>query len=139
MNTHNLHDKTLLLVVSWFPHKGSSTSSPFIFSQINEIKNYFKKVVVISLNPFVPKFLQNPSFKKVFNAFGLSERWHNDIFSGHYCKDYKFSNVEVHFIPYFTLPFLWPWKYSGEVMLKNTLHAIKQKKIYFDLIHAHLE
>ena len=80
-----LTDKTLLIISNGYPSKdGKVTSSVFVKTQVNELKKYFKKIIIISPQPYFPKLLSNFSF--------ISKNFKNRAF----CFNYKYDNVEVY-------------------------------------------
>lgn len=117
----------LLVLTSRFPHAGDSISSSFVKKQIDSIKgrDFFDRIYIISLNPFVPKILSNFSF--------MNPRWKRDALA----TDYSYDNVEVYFAKYILLPFNFSRKNGGHRALKAANRIITNKRIDFDLIHAH--
>ena len=85
-----LKDSKLLVITDRYPHIKDSITSSFVKSQVDCLKNYIGKVYIISLTPFVPKFLSKFSF--------MNPRWRRDAFA----YDYKYDNVEVYFAKHFT-------------------------------------
>lgn len=120
-----LKDCNLLLITNRYPHTKDSMSASFVKGQVECLKDHFGKVYVISLTPFVPKFLSKFSF--------MNPRWKRDAFA----YDYKYDNVEVYFAKHFTLPFEHFRKKRGDVAFKVVNKIIQKEKIDFDLIHAH--
>jgi len=118
----------LLLITDRYPHNADPVSASFVYLQVDELKKYFNYIYVISLNPFIPKFLSKFSF--------MNPRWQKDAFA----KDYNYDNVEVRFVKYFMLPFDFLRKrkgYFAYVATKNLRKLIEQGEIEFNLIHAH--
>lgn len=120
-----MDDSNLLIVTSRYPHGKDPVSSSFVYNQVGSLKRYFNKIYVISLTPFVPKFLSNFSF--------MHPRWRKDAFA----EDYKYNNVEVYFAKHFTLPFEHFRKKRGDVVFKVVDKIIRDNKLRFDIIHAH--
>ena len=96
--------------------------SSFVKNQLEPLKPFFKKIVVICPVPF---------------CFGLNP-------SDRYCSDYQYDNVNVYFPRCFFLPRNWriPFLTNRQKMrFDSRYHAIRQlirkKNIRFDLIHAH--
>lgn len=114
----------LLVISDRYPHSKDTISSSFVKGQVDCLKNYFEKIYVIALTPFVPKFAQNFWF--------INPRWKRDAFA----RDYKYDNVEVYFAKHMTLPFNCFRKSRGDVSFKVANEIIRQKRIAFDLIHA---
>ena len=100
-------------------------SSSFVKDQVDALSKYFKKVTVIALTPYVPKFLSMFSF--------MNPRWRRDAFA----DDYKYDDVEVHFAKHFTLPFNSSREKRGDTAFKVVTKIIQEEEIEFDLIHAH--
>ncbi|MCX6681146.1 MAG: glycosyltransferase [Methanothrix sp.] len=84
-----------------------------------------KKVYVISLAPFVPKFLSH------FDFMDSKGRWDG------YAEDYKYDNVEVYFARPWALPLEFSRKRRGDEGLRSAKKVIKKNGLDFDLIHAH--
>lgn len=121
----HLNEYRLLVITNRYPHIKDSMSSSFVKSQVDSLKNHFEKVCVISLAPFIPKFLSTFSFMK--------PRWKRDAFA----SDYKYDNVEVYFAKHFTLPFDSSKKKRGNAVFKAVNKIIEKERIEFDIIHAH--
>lgn len=115
----------LLVLTSRFPHAEDSISSSFVKSQIDCMKDFFEKIYVISLNPFIPNILSEFPF--------MNPRWSRDALA----SDYGYDNIEVYFAKYVSLPFDFWRKNIGDIALEATRKVIKNKNISFDLIHAH--
>ena len=99
----------------------------FIKDQIEEISKYFNHVYVfVRYKPMaeIPAFFNIPSFithaKK--NAFDFTN---------------KPKNVHVIPVPLYYLPHDWFYKKLGNWHFKEVDKIIKEKKIKFDIIHAH--
>lgn len=120
-----MKNSNLLVITDRYPHNKDSISSSFVYSQVNILKKYFKKVYVISLTPFIPKFISKFSF--------MNPRWQRDAFA----KDYCYDNVAVRFAKYFMLPFDLFKKRKSEFAYRAVKKLIEREKIEFDLIHAH--
>ena len=109
-------DKTLLVVSSIFPDKTNNFyGGIFVKEQLKYLKDYFKKVIVISPTP---------------RTFGIYN-------SDKLCKDYEFDNVKVYFPRFWHAPISYFRKRLGERQFKVVDKVIKKEKIKFDLIHAH--
>ena len=120
-----MKNSNLLVITDRYPHTKDSISSSFVYSQIDCLKISFKKVYIISLNPFIPKLFSKFSF--------MHPRWQRDAFA----KNYSYDNVEVRFAKYFMLPFDFFKKHTEEFAYKIVKKLIEREKIEFDLIHAH--
>jgi len=121
----HLKDSNLLVITNRYPHIKDSKSSSFVKDQVDALSKYFKKVTVIALTPYVPKFLSMFSF--------MNPRWRRDAFA----DDYKYDDVEVHFAKHFTLPFNSSREKRGDTAFKVVTKIIQGEEIEFDLIHAH--
>lgn len=121
----HLKDSNLLVITNRYPHIKDSMSSSFVKDQVDALSKYFKKVTVIALTPYVPKFLSMFSF--------MNPRWRRDAFA----DDYKYDDVEVHFAKHFTLPFNSSREKRGDTAFKVVTKIIQEEEIEFDLIHAH--
>ncbi len=124
----NLKDKNLL-VISPFPSKdGRDVDGIFVKTQLEVIKDYFKEVTVIVINPvsLIPSF--------VYHIFRSNFR-HKLI-----KKDYKYANVSVYFARHFYFPIFYKIPVGKEVFERLRIKAvegiIKKYKIKFDIIHA---
>jgi len=115
--------KNLLIITSRYPHPFDKTSGNYVYSQVNELKNFFNKIVVISTTPYIPKFLS---------------KWMSDIRKrDSLAKNYSYDNVSV----YFTKNIIFPIKFLKKIRgnqefrrIKKIIHKIKFKP---DYIHAH--
>ncbi|MGM5483429.1 MAG: glycosyltransferase [Nanobdellota archaeon] len=122
----SLKDKNLLIISSGYPTKdGKITSSVFVKSQVDELKKYFNKIIVISAVPYFPKILSKIDYFK------------NKFKSSYLLKDYSYDNVEVYYPNFFTLPINYFRKRNGDFAYKATKKCIEQNNLNFDLIHAH--
>jgi len=121
----HLKDSNLLVITNRYPHIKDSMSSSFVKDQVDALSKYFKKVTVIALTPYIPKFLSMFSF--------MNPRWIRDAFA----DDYKYDDVEVHFAKHFTLPFNSSREKRGDTAFKVVTKIIQEEEIEFDLIHAH--
>jgi teichuronic acid biosynthesis glycosyltransferase TuaC len=125
INTKELRDCNLLVVSDRYPHAKDQISSSFVKNQIECLKDYVKKVYVISLAPFVPKFLSH------FDFMDSKGRWDG------YAEDYKYDNVEVYFARPWALPLEFSRKRRGDDGLRSAKKVIEKNGLNFDLIHAH--
>ena len=49
--------RNLLIITSRYPHNIDTVSANFVFAQVEELKKYFDKVVVIATTPYTPNML----------------------------------------------------------------------------------
>lgn len=115
-----------LLVISPYPDKdGVALDGIFVKETVDCLKDYFRKIHVISPIPYIPSLLKRiiPERKKFWLKYHLKE-------------DYSKDNVHVHFPKFLMLSqrlrekTFWLRRTAVENFIKN-------KKIEFDLIHAH--
>ena len=115
--------KNLLIITSRYPHKHDSISGSFVKSQVDELKAYFERVVVISIIPYTPKLLArclNP--KRIRDSKA---------------QDYKYDNIEVYYTKNLVLPFEFHKKKRGQKGLKSTEAILEKIKFKPEIIHAH--
>jgi teichuronic acid biosynthesis glycosyltransferase TuaC len=125
MNSNMLKKTKLLIISDRYPHEKDTISSSFVKSQVDFLKRYFEKIYVISLTPFVPKYLSKFPF--------MNPRWQRDAFA----SNYKYDNVEVYFAKHITFPFNFSRQKRGDIAIKVVNKIIREYNINFDLIHAH--
>lgn len=118
-------ESNLLIISDRYPHEMDAMSLSFVKNQVDCIKGYFKAIYVISLTPYVPKFMLSCSF--------MNPRWKRDAFA----QDYRYDNVEVYFTKYFSTPFKFLRNMKGRAALRTVKDIIKNNNIKFDIIHAH--
>lgn len=119
-------DKNLLVLTPCYPDlEWKTTGDPFVKAQIDEMKDNFNKIYIISPIAFFPIFFKKIPFLKKFI-------WMNDNF-----KDYKYENIEVYYPRFFHLPIEYYRKKQDMVQFKVINKLITTKSITFDLIHAH--
>jgi len=123
--TKELRNCNLLVISDRYPHAKDPISSSFVKNQIEYLKDYVKKIYVIALNPFVPKFLSH------FDFMDRKGRWDG------YAEDYKYDNVEVYFAKPWALPLEFSRKRRGDEGLKSARRVVSKNNLNFDLIHAH--
>lgn len=115
--------KNLLIISSRYPHSKDKISTTFVYSQVEELRKYFDKVVVIALTPYTPSFttkLMQP--KRKYDALA---------------RDYSYENVDVYFTKNIYLPkgmFINKRGWQGYRSASKILSKINFKP---DLIHAH--
>nr|WP_319375697.1 glycosyltransferase [uncultured Methanoregula sp.] len=111
-----LKDKNLLILTPSYPNRDDSLiSETFVKYQVAELKQYFKKVIVIA---------------PVFQSLGYLKR-------DKLCKDYSYDNVEVYYPRCIYIPIDWLSVILIDNRMKIVEKTIKQKNIHFDIIHAH--
>jgi len=111
-----LKDQTLLILAPSYPNEdGSFITGIFVKHQVAEIKQYFKKVMVIA---------------PVLRSFGHLKK-------DRLCKDYSYDNVEVYYPRCFYIPILWLSKIVIDNRLQVVERCIERHHLQFDLIHAH--
>lgn len=108
--------KILLILAPSYPDKDHLfIGGSFVKNQVEELKNYFKKVIIIA---------------PVFQTYGYLRK-------DKICKNYSYGNVEVYFPRSIYIPISWLRK----PLIDNRLHivekTIKKHHLEFDLIHAH--
>jgi len=109
-------DKRLLVISSSFPDKTNNFyGGIFVKEQLKYLKDYFKKVIVISPVP------------QTFDIFEM-DKW---------CKNYGFDNIEVYFPRYWCVPLFGFKKRLGNRQFKVVDKLIKKENLKFDLIHCH--
>jgi len=121
-----LANKTLLIITDGFtPKTGVAYDCPFVNSQVDVLKDYFKKIIVISPKLFVPKIVKY--FHFIPEKYRKKESY----------VDYKYDNVEVYYPRYLLTPNYVFHRSVGTYALKSTKNLILKKKLDFDLIHCH--
>ena len=119
--TGDTKDKTLLVITPDFPdEKNRYIGSIYVKDQVENLKLFFKKIVVICPVLFSCKIMPNDR----------------------YCMDYQYDNVSVYYPRCFFIPRMVPGMgYKRKLDFDFRLHAvmkcIQKHKIGFDLIHAH--
>ncbi len=121
----DLKDCNLLVISERYPHIKDPISSSFVKNQVDCLKDYVKKVYVISLTPYVPRFLSRFAF---MDGRG---RWDG------YAQDYKYNNIEVYFSKPWALPFDFSRRSRGDDGFKSARRVIEKNKLDYDIIHAH--
>lgn len=109
--------KNLLIVCNRYPDmENKYIGGIFINEQINYLKKWFKEIYVIS-----PAIYGIEYFRKTHH------------------KDYEFDNVRILFPKYVNLPLFYFYFRDVWIYLEKRaiIKSIKEKKIQFDLIHAH--
>jgi teichuronic acid biosynthesis glycosyltransferase TuaC len=119
--TGDTNDKTLLVITPDFPdEKNRYIGSIYVKDQVENLKLFFKKIVVICPVLFSFKIMPNDR----------------------YCMDYQYDNVSVYYPRCFFIPRMVPgMEYKRKLDFDLRLHAImkciQKHEIGFDLIHAH--
>lgn len=116
-------DLTLLVLTPDYPdEKHRYIGSIYVKSQLEPLKPFFKKIIVICPVPL---------------SFGMTP-------SDRFCSDYQYDNVNVYFPRCFFVPRSWsipfltnPQKLSFDFRYHAVRTLIRKKCIEFDLIHAH--
>jgi teichuronic acid biosynthesis glycosyltransferase TuaC len=112
----DLKDKTLLILTPSYPNEDESfIAETFVKYQVAELKQYFKKVIIIA---------------PVFCSFGYLKK-------DKLCKDYTYGNVEVYFPRSIYIPIFWLSKIVIDNRLQAVERCIEEHHLHFDLIHAH--
>jgi glycosyltransferase involved in cell wall biosynthesis len=120
---NNLSDTTLLVITPDYPDKNNNyIGSIFVKNQLDSLKGYFRKIIVIA---------------PVFYSGGLLP---ND----RYCQNYRYDNIEVYYprCLFFPRGIVIPliknsYKLSFDTRLSAVLRLIQREHLEFDLIHAH--
>jgi len=111
-----LKDKTLLILTPSYPNEDESfIAETFVKYQVDELKRYFKKIIVIA---------------PVLRSFGYLKK-------DRLCKDYTYENVEVYFPRSIYIPLFWLSKILIDNRLQAVERCIEEHHLHFDLIHAH--
>lgn len=113
-----MRDKTLLILAPFPPEKGECILGSFVRNQVNELKKYFGRVIVISPVLYVPEFLRNVRV--------IPEVHRNNLLF----KDYEYDNVSVYYPRYVKWPFI-------NYRLRVILRLMKETGIEYDIAHAH--
>ncbi|MBA2868484.1 glycosyltransferase [Methanococcus maripaludis] len=123
---NKLKEKTLLILTPCYPGNDKKfVGDPFVKYPINEMKRFFKEIIVISPQPYFPSILSK--FKFFRNRFTDS-----NVF-----QDYYYENVNVFYPKFFTLPITHFRIRNGDYCYKAAKRIIKKNNLNFDLVHAH--
>jgi len=123
---NELTEKTLLVLTPCYPDKrGKVVGDPFVKYPVDEMKRFFKEIIVISPQPYFPSLLTK--FKFFRNRFTAS-----NVF-----QDYSYENVTVFDPKFFTLPMTPFRKRNGDYCYNASKRILKKNNLKFDLIHAH--
>ncbi len=111
----SFREQNLLIIASAYPGRDESLMGLFIKYQVAELKQYFKKVIVIA---------------PIFRSFGFLKK-------DRICHDYTYDNIEVYYPRCIYIPIFW----LSRVLIDNRLLVVEQiiekYHIQFDIIHAH--
>ncbi len=109
-------NKTLLIITPIYPNKDSSIySGIFVKNQVNVLKFFFKKIIVIA-----------PTFYLVKTHIGKKS-----------IENYAYENVEVYFPRCIYVPIFWLSKILIDNRFQAVERTIKKHHLNFNLIHAH--
>ena len=111
-----LKGDSLLVIVPSYPNQDRSYwGGSFVWNQIAELKDSFKKVIVIA---------------PVLRSFGCMRK-------DKLCKDYAYDNVEVYYPRAAYVPLFWTNRLLVDNRLDVVNRTIERYHLDFDLIHAH--
>lgn len=111
-----MKEKTLLILTPSYPNEDESfIIETFVKYQVEELKQYFKKVIVVA---------------PVFQSFEYLRK-------DKLCKNYSYDNVEVYFPRCVYIPIFWLSKIMIDNRLQVVEKTIEENRLNFDLIHAH--
>lgn len=119
--TGDTNDKTLLVITPDYPdEKNRYIGSVYVKDQVENLKLFFKKIVVICPVLFSFKIMPNDR----------------------YCTDYQYDNVSVYYPRCFFIPRMVPGigykrKLDFDLRSRTVMKCIQKHEIGFDLIHAH--
>ena len=116
-------NKNLLVAAPRYPLREGETYNIFVKSQVDFLKNYFSRVVVIATPPYIPK---------VISKF-LSPRRQREA----HMSDYSYENVQVYYTRNLILPFESYKKLWGDLAFKKSLNILKKANFKPDIIHGH--
>jgi teichuronic acid biosynthesis glycosyltransferase TuaC len=116
-------DKTLLVITPDYPDKDNRyIGSIFVKNQLDSLKIYFRKIIVIAPVLYSGGILPNDR----------------------YCQNYSLDNIDIYyprclFFPRsLIIPFVKnAYKLSIDTRLSAVLRLIRQEHLEFDLVHAH--
>jgi len=116
LNQHYMSDRVLLILTPCYPDRDSRIIGDiFVKGQIEELREYFKKIIVISPILFSFKVLQNDK----------------------QCENYCYENIEIFYPRCIYIPIFWTGPLLIDTRLKVIENFIKINNINFDIIHAH--
>jgi len=114
-------ERTLLVITPDFPdEKNRYIGSIYVKDQVENLKVFFKKIIVICPVLFSFKIMPNDR----------------------YCRDYQYGNVSVYYPRCFFIPRLVPLigykrKLDFDFRSRAVMKCLLKHKIGFDIIHAH--
>jgi glycosyltransferase involved in cell wall biosynthesis len=115
-NKKSFLNRVLLVITPIYPNQDESViTGTFVKSQVAELKQYFKKIIVIA---------------PVLRSFGYLRK-------DKLCKDYTYDNVEVYYPRCIYIPIFWLSKILIDNRLQVVERCIEEHRLHFDLIHAH--
>ena len=105
------------MIANHYPSKdGKIPKLTFVKQQVDALKDYFKKIIVIAPSGYFPKFLAKTGI------FPVSYKDTANL------KGYKYDKVEVHFPKFFNLPLKFYRKRSG-----NCIFFFIKRERFFNL------
>ena len=111
-----LKDKTLLILTPSYPNESDSLiAGTFVKYQVAELRQHFRKIIVIA---------------PVLRSFRCLKK-------DKFCKDYSYDNVEVYYPRSIYIPITWLSRIVIDNRIKAVERTIGKHHIHFDLIHAH--
>jgi len=116
-------NKSLLVVSPRFPSPYGEPLGVFVKEQVDQIKRYFKKVVVISTSPYIPRFL---------TPFMQPRRKIESIMS-----NYSYDNVNVYYTRDLILPFYKSKNKWGDKAFEKSRNILRKINFKPDIIHPH--
>ncbi len=122
-NQNYFESRNLLVLSSRYPNKEGSPDATFVKSQVDILKKYFRKVVVIATPPYIPK---------VMSRFMQPRRMHESQM-----QDYHYDNVWVYYTHDIILPFEFSKRKWGDKALKKSKKILSDINFKPYIIHAH--
>ena len=116
-------DKNLLVISPRYPPLEGYPRNVFVKSTVDELKKYFRKIVVISTVPYIPKFL---------TKFMQPRRRHESQM-----QDYHYDNVWIYYTHDIISPFECSKRKWGDKAFKKSKKILSDINFEPDLIHAH--
>ena len=105
------NDKTVLILTNTFPNEDNSFHiGTFVKGQVNELKKFFRRVIVVSPQPL--------GYRKEL-------------------KNYSYDNVRVYYPRFFHVPVNFFRARLGDNAFRAVDKLIQKEQLEFDLIHAH--
>ena len=119
----NFKHMNLLVISTRYPLPTGSLDGIFVKSQVDFLKNYFNRVVVIATSPYIPKLI---------SKFLSSKRQRESKM-----KDYTYENVEVYYTHDLILPLKSYKKVWGDLAFKKSINILKKANFKPNIIHGH--